>query len=178
MKKITTVLVLFVAAVMFTSCNNKQTLQEYLVESQEKTGFMTFDIPVNFFQPKSDQVSEEVMATIKSIRKINVVGLPFKNNEEIYEAEKAAMKEIFKDADKYKSLMSVKVQGYNVKLYYTGNSDAIDEVIAFGYAKEQGVGIARILGDDMNPSLIIKMLDQIKMDGSGMNLNQFTKAFK
>lgn len=177
MKKITTVLVLFVAAVMFTSCNNKQTLQEYLVESQEKKGFMTFDIPVNFFQPTSDQVSEEVMATIKSIRKINVVALPFKNNEDVYETEKTALKEIFKNADKYKSLMSMKAQGYNVKLYYTGNPDAIDEVIAFGYAKDKGVGVARILGDDMNPSLIIKMMDQIKLDGSGMNFNQFTGAF-
>ena len=177
MKKITTVLVVFVAALMFTSCDNKQTLQEYLVESQEKTGFMTFDIPVNFFQPKSDEVSEEVMATIKSIRKINIVALPSKNNEEAYETEKTAIKEILKDVDTYKSLMSMKAQGYNVKVYYTGNTDAIDEVIAFGYAKDKGVGIARILGDDMNPSLIMKMMNEIKMDGSGMNLNQFTKAF-
>ena len=177
MKKITTVLVVFVAALMFSSCSNKQSLQEYLVASQEKEGFMSFDLPVNFFQPKSDEVSQEVLETIKSIRKINVVALPYKNNEEAYEIEKNTIKEILKDTDTYKSLMTMKMQGANVKLYYTGNPEAIDEVIAFGYAKDMGVGIARILGENMNPSMIIKMMDDIKLNGGGLNLQQFSSAF-
>lgn len=177
MKKITTVFVLFIGAILFTSCNKEQTLQEYLVESQGKNSFITFDVPVNFFQPKSDEVSKEVMETIKSIHKVNVVGLPYKNNEEAYEAEKTKIKEIL-SSDTYKSLMSMKLQGVNVKLYYTGTEDAIDEVIAFGYSKEMGVGVARILGEDMNPSLIIKMINEVKFDGSGMNFGQFSNAFK
>lgn len=177
MKKITTLFVLFVGAILFTSCNKEQTLQEYLVESQGKNSFITFDVPVNFFQPKSDEVSKEVMETIKSIHKVNVVGLPYKNNEEAYEAEKTKIKEIL-SSDTYKSLMSMKLQGVNVKLYYTGTEDAIDEVIAFGYSKEMGVGVARILGEDMNPSLIIKMINEVKFDGSGMNFGQFSNAFK
>lgn len=178
MRKITTVLVVFVATLMFTSCDKKQTLQEYLIASQEKTEFMTFDIPVNFFKPTSDQVSEEVLEVIKSIHKINVVALPVKNNEEAYETEKEAIKEILKDADKYKSLMSFKYAGYNVKLYYAGNPDAINEVIAFGYTKERGVGVARILGENMNPSLIMKVVTELQSGNSGMNFSQFGSVFK
>jgi len=176
MKKITTVFVLFVGAILLTACNNKQSLQEYLVASQEKNSFITFDVPVNFFQPKSDEVSKEVMETIKSIHKVNVVGLPYKNNEEAYEVEKTTLKEIL-STDTYKNLMSMKVQGVNVKLYYTGTEDAIDEIIAFGYSKDFGVGVARILGEDMNPSLIVKMMQEVKFDGSGMNFGQFSNAF-
>ena len=177
MKKITTVLAILFVTLMATSCSNKQSLQEYLVESQEKNDFITFDIPVNFFKPKSDQVSEEVLETIKSIRKINVVALPYQNNEEAYAVEKEKINTILKDSDTYKSLMSMKVRDMNVKLFYTGNTDAINEVIAFGYAKDTGVGVARILGENMNPSLIIKMMNDISLDGSGVNLSQFNLSF-
>ena len=174
MKKIATVLTLFVAALMFTSCDNKESLQEYLVKSQEKNDFMTFDIPVNFFKPKAGDVSQDVLETINSINKINVVALPVKDNLEAYEAEKSKIKEILSDSDTYKSLMTMKYDGYNVKIYYTGEADAIDEVIAFGYAKDKGVGVARILGEDMNPAQIMKVANQITVDGKGMNLNQFS----
>ena len=60
MKKITTVLAIFVLALFATSCSSEQTLQGYLVESQEKDGFMTIDIPINFIKPKSLDVSEDV----------------------------------------------------------------------------------------------------------------------
>jgi hypothetical protein len=83
MKKLTTVIALFVLA-LFTSCNNQQTLQEYLVASQEKTGFITVDIPINFIKPKSLDVSPDVQETIKSIRKVNLVALPYQGNEEDY----------------------------------------------------------------------------------------------
>ena len=177
MKKITTVLALFVLTLFATSCDNQQTLQEYLVETQEKNGFITVDLPVNFIKPKSLDVSDNVKSTIASIRKINVVGLQYKGNEEIFEAEKEKMDAILKNKDKYKSIMRMNTQGYKVNLYYTGSSDAIDEVIAFGYASEKGVGIARILGDDMNPSAIIEMMQNIEMDGSAVNLKSLNLSF-
>ena len=177
MKKITTVLALFVLAVFATSCDNRQTLQEYLVASQEKTGFMTVDIPINFIKPKSLDVSQDVQETIKSIRKVNLVALPYQGNEDAYETEKQALKDIFKDNDKYKSLMRMNTQGIKMNIYITGSADAIDEVIAFGYANEKGVGVARILGEDMDPSKIIDMMNNITIDGDGLNLKKFNLAF-
>ena len=104
MKKTTTVLVLFVLALLSTSCNTQQSLQEYMVASQEKDGFITVDIPINFIKPKSLEVSAEVQETIKSIRKVNVVALPIKGNEEAYEVEKETLNTILKTNDNYKSL--------------------------------------------------------------------------
>ena len=163
---------------MITSCKNEKSLQEYLVESQEKTGFISVDIPTSFLQLKSDDVSEDVKATLKSIRKVNVVGLPIKGNETAYEIEKATLKELFKDNKEYKSLMSMKVKGMHVNLYYTGDTDSIDEVIAFGYGKEAGVGVARLLGENMNPAKIIEMMNSVKIDGDNVNLEQFSAIFK
>ena len=178
MKKITKILSLLLLVLMITSCKNEKSLQGYLVESQEKTGFITVDIPTTFLQLKTEDVSDEVKATLKSIRKVNVVALPIKNNEAAYEVEKAKLKSIFKDNKDYKSLMSMKAKGMNVSLYYTGSTESIDEVIAFGYGKEAGVGVARLLGEDMNPAKIIEMMNNIKIDADNINLKQFSAIFK
>ncbi|MEQ6124015.1 DUF4252 domain-containing protein [Pseudotenacibaculum sp. MALMAid0570] len=176
MKKITTVLALFVLAIFATSCNNESTIQEYLVKSQEKEGFMTIDIPVNFIKPKSLDVPTDVQETINSIRKVNLVALPYQGNEDTYQSEKDKLTKILK-SDKYKSLMRMNAQGIKMSIYYTGSSDAIDEVIAFGYAKDKGVGVARILGNDMDPSKIITMMNNITLDSGQLNLKKFNLAF-
>ena len=178
MKNITKIFSLLLLVLMITSCKNEKSLQGYLVESQEKTGFITVDIPTSFLQLKSDDVSDDVKATLKSIRKVNVVALPIKGNEAAYEVEKATLKELFKDNKDYKSLMSMKAKGMHVNLYYTGDTDSIDEVIAFGYGKEAGVGVARLLGENMNPAKIIEMMNNVKIDGDNVNLEQFSAIFK
>jgi len=176
MKKHLTILSLLIVALVFTSCK-KESLQSYLVESQEKQGFITVDIPSSILQLKTDDVSDDVKTTLKSIRKINIVALPIKGNEEAYEVEKTKISKILKDAKNYKSLMRMSAKGMKVRLYYTGSEDAIDEVIAFGYGEAAGVGIARILGDNMNPAKIIEMMQNIKLDGDNVGLKQFSAIF-
>ena len=104
--------------------------------------------------------------------------MPFEGNESAYEKEKVTLKKIFKDNKEYKSLMSMKAKGMNVKLYYTGDTKAIDEVIAFGYGEEVGVGVARLLGSNMNPAKIIEMMNSIKIDFDNIDLNQFKTIFQ
>jgi len=162
---------------LITSCKNEKSLQKYLVESQGKREFITVDIPTSFLQLKSDNVSEDVKNTLKSIRKVNVVALPINGNEVAYEVEKATLKELFTDNKEYKSLMSMKAQGMHVNLYYTGDTDSIDEVIAFGYGKKAGVGVARLIGANMNPAKIIEMMNSIKIDEDNVNLKQFSSIF-
>ncbi len=176
MKKYKIILSLLVFALVVTSCK-KESLQSYLVESQEKQGFITVDIPTSFLQLKSDDVSDDVKQTLKSIRKINLVGLPIKGNEAVYETEKATIKKILNNNKAYKSLMRFSNKDSKMKLYYTGDKDAIDEIIAFGYGNKMGVGIARILGDNMNPAKIIEMMKNVKFDGNNINLKQFSVLF-
>ncbi|MFY0604335.1 MAG: DUF4252 domain-containing protein [Flavobacteriaceae bacterium] len=176
MKRLTTVLSLMIVALLMTSCKNNS-LQGYLVESQEKQGFITVDLPVSFLELKDQDVSDDVKETVKSIKKINVVGLPYKNNEDAYEVEKEKLTKIL-SGDNYKSLMRMNARGMKVNIYYTGDSDSIDEVIAFGYSKEAGVGIARLLGDNMNPAKIMEMMQSIKIDPSNMSLGSLNAVFK
>ena len=176
MKKLTTICSLVFLVLFASSCKNEKSLQSYLVEANDKAGFSSIDVPVSsVLSPKAD-VSDEVKETIKSIKKINVVFLKkTDDNTADYEAEKAKLKNIF-TSDEYKSLGSVKAKGMNVKVYYTGNTDSLDEVIAFGYSKEAGVGVARLLGENMNPAKVIEMMNSVKMDAS--NLESFSTIFK
>ena len=176
MKKITTLLVALVVAFSFTSCK-EESLQSYLVKSQEKSGFITFDVPASILQVKSDQVSEATKATLNTLKKINIVALPLNDtNTTEVAAEKASLDKIFK-GDHYKSLMRFTHNGIKVNLLYAGNDDEIDEVIAYGYSSKMGVGIARILGDNMNPSDIMKMMNEVRLNSNGVNLEQFSAIF-
>lgn len=177
MKKYTKGSLLLLLVLLGFSCQKKISLQQYLVESQEKNGFVTIDIPTSFLQLKSEDVSDQVKATLKSIHKINVVAFPAKENQEVFEVEKQTLKSIFAENEKYKSLMSMKVKDMNMHFYYSGKTASIDEVIAFGYGNEIGVGVARLLGENMNPTSIISMINKLKIDTNSLNLKQFNAVF-
>lgn len=176
MKKVTKLFALACLMVLISSCKNEKSLQSYLVESQEKAGFMYGDLPVGSMLTAKTEVSDEVKETMKSIKKINIAFLrKTDDNTAAYEAEKATLKNIF-TSDAYKSLGRVKAKGMNVNMYYSGDTNAIDEIIAFGYSKKAGVGVARLLGDNMNPAKILEMMNSVKLDGD--NLESFSAIFQ
>ncbi|SEC88067.1 protein of unknown function [Tenacibaculum sp. MAR_2009_124] len=168
------ILSLICLTAFIVSCSKKESLQNYLVESQDKSSFVTLDVPASVVELAEDNLSEEDKVIYKSVKKVNITALPAKNADEgTYEEEKAKLKKILSDPS-YKKLMSFKKDGNNIRIYYTGESDAINEIIAFGYGKELGVGVARILGEKMNPSKIISVLKNadLNLDSNGMNLNK------
>jgi len=159
--KTTTVLSSILLLILFTcSCKNEKSLQSYLVDTSGKEGFYTGDLPVSSILSAKTDVSEDIKRTIKSVKKINIVFLP-------------------KTADNvaYKSLMSMKVKGMNVNMYYSGDTKNIDEVIAFGYGENTGVGVARLLGKKMNPLKIIETLSSTDFNEENPALKQFSKMF-
>lgn len=165
-------------ALVIVSCNNKESLQTYLVDSQDKKGFISLDIPASVVQLTSDSTSEEDKKAYESIRKINVTGLPYTNTDNAtYEAEKKKIKDILSKSS-YKKLMNFKKDGMNAAIYYSGETDAIDEIVALGYGKKLGVGIARILGKDMNPAKIMDMMQKAKINTDNVNIDQFKMIFK
>lgn len=161
---------LFLVALL-SSCKQEQSLQSYIVESQDKPGFMAADLSSSFIQFKSSDVSEDLKETLNSIRKINLVGLPYQKDSTGYENEKETIRTILKNSEIYKSLMKMSFEGMNVNLFYTGKTDSIGEIILFGYSKEVGVGVARVLGNNMNPGKIIEMMKYVKMDVGQFNLS-------
>lgn len=162
MKKLTTICAFVFLVAFASSCKNEKSLQSYLVEKTGKEDFYTGDFPVSSILTAKADVPENVKETIKTIKKINVVFLQKTSENQIaYASEKATLKSIFKDNKNYKSLMSMKLKEMNVQIYYSGETDAIDEVIVFGYGTKVGVGVARLLGDHINPAKIVESLNSI-----------------
>ncbi|MDY0779669.1 DUF4252 domain-containing protein [Tenacibaculum sp. IB213877] len=175
MKKLHLIAILF-TTLAFTACK-KQSLQSYLVESQNKKEFITVDVPSSILQLSMENASDADKQAYESIRKINFVALPYdKAKEGEYETEKNKLKEILSNSS-YKKLMNFKDKGKHATIYYLGEADAIDEIIAFGYGEGAGVGVARLLGDNMNPNAIMKMMKNVKVDGDNINLKEFKMIF-
>ncbi len=174
-----TVLSSIILLVLFTySCKNEKSLQSYLVDTIGKEGFYSGDFPVSSILSAKADVSADVKKVIKSVKKINIVFLSkTADNNAAYEIEKGKLTAIFKGNDTYKSLMSMKVKGMNVNMYYSGDTENIDEVIAFGYGENTGVGVARLLGEKMNPVKIIETLSSTNFNDDNPALQQFSKMF-
>ena len=150
--------VLFVT--LLSSCNNEQSLQKYYVENQEDSDFLAVDVPTSLFT-NSESLEAEQKATLKTIKKINVLALSNDENKAKFEEEKAALNQIFKN-EKYQLLMKYGGGNRKAELYFTGEEDAIDELIVYGYDDEQGLGVARVLGENMNPGEIMKLMRSLE----------------
>ena len=74
MKKV--VIILSVLAI-FVSCNQQKTIQTYIVEKQDKPGFMSVDLPMSLIQLNTDKAPLDVKNTYESIKKVNVLGLSY-----------------------------------------------------------------------------------------------------
>ena len=169
------VIVLSVLAI-FISCNQQKTIQTYIVEKQDKPGFMSVDLPMSLIQLNTDKAPLEVKEAYGSIKKVNVLGLPYLNNNEAYEIEKKAILSILNNSTLYKNLMKMDMNGMRISIYYNGDANDINEVIVFGYSKKIGVGVARVIGNHMNPTKITQMAEYLKIDPNQLNLQQFERV--
>ena len=151
----------------FTSCNDGQSLQKYYVENQEDNDFLALDIPTTMFT-NVESLEAEQKQTMESIKKINVLVLEKEENPSKFEEEKQKLSEIFKN-EKYQLLMKYGGGNRKAELYFTGEEDAIDELIVFGYDDERGLGVGRVLGEDMNPEQIMKLMKSLDKDNIDVN---------
>ena len=169
------VIILSVLAI-FVSCNQQKTIQTYIVENQDKSGFMSVDLPMSLIQLNTDKAPVDVKKTYENIKKVNVLGLPYLNNDKAYEIEKKAISLILNNSTLYKKLMKMDMNGMSVSIYYNGDANNINEVIVFGYSKKIGVGVARVIGNHMNPTKITQMAEYLKIDPNQLNLQQFEQV--
>ena len=169
------VIILSVLAI-FVSCNQQKTIQTYIVENQDKSGFMSVDLPMSLIQLNTDKAPVDVKKTYENIKKVNVLGLPYLNNDKAYEIEKKAISLILNNSTLYKKLMKMDMNGMSISIYYNGDANDINEVIVFGYSKKIGVGVARVIGNHMNPTKITQMAEYLKIDPNQLNLQQFKQA--
>ena len=105
---------------------------------------------------------EEAAEAYKSLKKMNV--LAFKKNETNgaeYEIEKKKLKTILKN-DSFIELMRMNDKGRNVVIKYLGDDNSIDELIVYASDKTRGFAVVRVLGDNMKPDQIAKLVQSIQ----------------
>lgn len=166
--------IVFIAVITFISCDNNPSLQKYYVDSKENNEFISVDVPASILQLKNEDISEDVKNTLETIKKINFLALQLTDsNKELYEQEKLKVKTILKNP-KYKQLMRMNMGKGSVSINYLGEEDAIDEVIIFGSDNNKGFAVVRVIGENMNPSDILKIAQEIKLDGDSAQLKQLS----
>lgn len=181
MKTITKILSISIIMLLFASCASSPSLQKYYIDNQDDKNFVSIDLPASLVSLK-DNASPDAQQTLESIKKLNVLAfVKDSNNEAEYALENTKVKTIIKD-NKYVELMRVKDKGRNIVIKYEGNDDdnTIDELIVYANDKSQGFALVRVLGDKMEPSKILKMVNEIgDIDGDSFKgLKDLAKNIK
>lgn len=159
------------ALLTLISCSDGQSLQRYYVDKQEDDNFMKIDIAASLLQTDSNNLTQEQKDILNTIRKVNVIAFPLADNRDEYDVEKTKVKEILSQ-EKYKTLMKMGSNNRGASLKYLGEEDAIDELIVFASDEERGFAVFRLIGNDMRPDQMIKLMNSI--DNGDVDVSQFS----
>ena len=77
--------------------------------------------------------------------------------------------------ERYKELTRIKSNEWNATLKYTGEEDAIDEVIIFASDNTRGFAVFRLLGDNMRPDQMLQLMKSAER--GEMDFSQFNGLF-
>lgn len=149
------------ALLALASCNNQGSLQKYLVDKQDDDKFLKVDLAASMLQPDDSTLTEEQRDILNTVKKVNVVAYKIKDgNTAEYETEKAKLASIM-NQEKYKTLIKYGSNNRGATLKYLGEEDAIDEVIVFASDSDKGFAVFRLLGENMRPDQMIKLMNSI-----------------
>ncbi len=163
MKTIKYIGILFLTLVITASCNTSDelSLQEYYVNSENNSNYLMLDIPTSILNLDAN-ATEDVKQAYESINKVNLLAFKLTNkNGQNYKEEKAKITKILKNPA-YTELMRVNRNGSKIIAKYLGSENAMKEVIIFASDKTKGFALARVLGNDMRPENMIKLLNELK----------------
>ena len=168
---IKTVVAAFAVLLTLASCSNKQSLQEYYVDNQENGDFILVDVPTSLLGKNVEALSQEQQEVFKTVRKINLMAYQTKSGDTAaMQVERDKVKDIL-TSDDYEELMKASGDMGQMRLYFKGEEDAIDEVIFFGADDNKGFMLARLLGNDMNIGDMMRMAESLEK--SDIDVSQF-----
>lgn len=173
------ILVSVLIVALCTACSSTQSLQEYYVDNAENPNFLKFDVPSSILNLQDTDMSISQREALSSLKKLNV--LAFKKsstNEAEYKQEKTKVKAILKNKD-FVQLMKMNTPYGKATIKYSGDEDAIDEVIIYGDNDDKGFALIRVLGDNMNPANMMQLIEAIqKSDYKGEGFGQLEELLK
>ncbi|MDI1256816.1 MAG: DUF4252 domain-containing protein [Flavobacterium sp.] len=166
MKKI--YIIALIGSLFLTGCNSGPSLQKYFVENTENKNFIILDVAPGILNLDKSKLTVEQAQALASFEKINVLAFKLDStNVAQYDIEKTKVKEILKDK-KYQQLMKFGSGKTGASVSFVGDEKHIDEFVLFAYDKENGFGVVRILGKDMNPNGIMTMMSVLKSSNIDM----------
>ena len=160
------------ALLALASCSNEGSLQKYLVDKQDDDKFLKVDVATSLMQPDDSSLSEEQKDILNTVKKVNVVAYKIKDGNTVeYETEKEKLASIM-NQEKYKTLIKYGSNNRGATLKYLGEEDAIDEVIVFASDNDKGFAVFRLLGENMRPDQMIKLMNSI--DNGDLDVSKFS----
>ena len=149
------------AVLALASCSNGESLQRYLVDKQDDDKFLKVDVATSLLQSDDNSLTEEQKDILNTVKKVNVVAFKIQDGDIAdYQAEKDKLAAII-GQEKYKTLIKYGSNSRGATLKYLGEEDAIDEVIVFASDSEKGFAVFRLLGENMRPDQMIKLMNSI-----------------
>jgi len=179
MKSIKLIFSTLIIAILCISCSSKPSLQQYYVDNQENNNFIVLDIPSSALNIDKNKLTEKQKDVYNSIGKLNLLGF-HKNDDNgaIYDSEKLKIKSILANKS-YKTLIKYGSSKQGAIVKYLGTETAIDEVVIFGSDNNRGFVIVRLLGNGINPSQLISLVDVLKnADFDTKQLKGISEIFK
>lgn len=174
MKKLSSIISILVLLICFSSCSDKNSLQNYILTNAENVGFSSSSIPKSILKPMAAEMNETQLEAYEAIDRVNVLAYRISDtNAETYAAESKKIKSILKQ-EKYQELISIGSRGV---IKYTGNEDTMDEIVIFVTDKNFGFAVARVIGDDMTMNKFMelyKLIGEQDLSADGMDLGVFS----
>jgi hypothetical protein len=121
------------------------------------------DFSLKTFVDNFDELDSEQKEVFDDINKVNF--LVFKksgNNDSAFTAKRQQLLEILSTEFKEGQLMSMNMDGNQMKMYADNIDKATKEIVVFASNNDKGFLVARLLGDDLNPENFMKLA---KMSG-------------
>lgn len=163
--------ILILTSLFLVSCG-QPSLEKYYVDHQSEQNFIVLNIPSSIIVGDLKGLTAEQSKTLSSIKKANILAFPLKNeaNKAKFDEEVTQVKEILA-SDEYKLIMKFNTTKGEFSVLYTGDPESIDEMIVFGASPKYGFGIARILGNNINPKSVIDLVKSLK-EKDNINLDK------
>jgi len=174
MKNLQSIISVIILLICFSSCSDKNSLQNYILGSAEKRGFSSSSIPKSILKPITAEMNETQTEAYEAIERVNVLAYRVSDSlKDAYIEENKKIKSILKQ-EKYQELISMGSRGI---IKYTGDENSIDEIVVFVTDKNVGFAVARIIGDDMTMNKFMelyKLVSEQNFNGNAIDLGVFS----
>jgi len=166
------VLTVLSLALLVVGCTSEPSLQEYIVDSAERPGFMSTSVPLSMMPVETSELTDDSREAYSSVRKANALLLPRQGTDSmLLEQEKKKLNNVMA-SDRYTNLISHKDDGMKIVLTYEGDkADGIDEMVLYGYQDSLGLGVVRIMGENMQPNKIVRLIRELQQNSMDNDLD-------